>query len=127
VLGFFAAALAAAIVIAVVSPEIVAATLGPLGHQSVALPAFLVLLALFLAGVSYGVVRRWRWTFWLVLVAFLAGALRILATFLEIGGAIPRQAPDWYLILQAGIGMVQLVVGLLLVRGYRKGGIWGAF
>jgi hypothetical protein len=26
---------------------------------------------------AVGVLRRWRWTFWLILVAFLAGAVRV--------------------------------------------------
>jgi len=127
VLVFFAVTLPALFVIAVFSPGIFAATLGPLGNQPAALPTFLILLTLFLAGVAYGVLRRWRWIFWLLVVAFLAGVLRVPTTVLELSGAIPRQAPDWYLILQAGIGLVQLVIGLLLVRGYRKGGMWGAF
>ena len=126
-LVFFAMTLAALFVIAVFSPGIFTATLGPLGSQPAALPTFLVLLTLFLAGVAYGVLRRSRWIFWLVVVAFLAGILRIPTSFLELAGAIPRQAPDWYLVLQAAIGLIQLVIGLLLVRGYRKGGAWGAF
>ena len=109
------------------SPEILTATLGPLGYQSAAVPVFLVLLALFLAVVSFGVWRRWRWMFWLVVVAFVAGVLRVPATALELGGLIPMQGPAWYLVLQAVIGLVQLIVGALLIRGYRRGGVWGAF
>jgi len=37
------------------------------------------------------------------------------------------QGPAWYLLVQAVIGLVQLAVGVLLIRGYRKGGVWGAF
>jgi hypothetical protein len=119
--------LPALFVIAVLSPGIFAATLGPLGNQPAALPTFLILLTLFLAGVAYGVLCRWRWIFWLLVVAFIGGVLRVPASFLELSGAIPRQAPDWYLAVQAGIGLVQLIIGVLLVRGYRKGGAWGAF
>jgi hypothetical protein len=127
VLVFFAMTLPALFVIAVFSPGIFAVTLGPLGNHPAALPAFLILLTLFLAGVAYGVLCRWRWIFWLLVVAFIGGVLRVPASFLELSGAIPRQAPDWYLAVQAGIGLVQLAIGLLLVRGYRKGGAWGAF
>ena len=34
--------------------------------------AFLVALAAFIVLLAVGVLRRWRWTFWLILVAFLA-------------------------------------------------------
>jgi hypothetical protein len=33
-----------------------------------------------------GVVRRWRWTFWLILVAFLFGVLRVPAAVLQFTG-----------------------------------------
>ena len=38
----------------------------------------LVLTALF-ALLSTGVIRGWRWTFWLILVAFMSGILHVLA------------------------------------------------
>lgn len=71
--------------------------------------------------------RRWRWTFWLILVAFLAGALRVPASILELAGVIPAGTPAWYVALQGAIGIIQLGIGLALLRGYRKGGVWGAF
>ena len=39
---------------------------------------FLVALAVFNGLLAIGVLRGWRWTFWLILVAFLAGVLRML-------------------------------------------------
>jgi hypothetical protein len=119
--------LIAAAAIAATSPEIFTSTLGPLGRQPSATLVFLILLTLFLVVVSYGVLRRWRSMFWLVVVAFLAGVLRVPATALELAGVIPMQGPAWYLLVQAVIGLVQLAVGALLIRGYRKGGVWGAF
>jgi hypothetical protein len=72
-----------------------------------------------------GVVRRWRWVFWLVLLAFLAGALRVPVAILELAGLLPAAAPGWYVVLQGGLGLVQLALGLGLLAGYRRAGIWG--
>lgn len=121
ILGFFAAALVAVIVIVAVAPS----TLGsiPAGFA----PAFVAALAAFLAVLSIAVVRRWRWAFWLLVLAFLAGALRVPATVLELSGLIAKQGPDWYVGLQGLIGVVQLVIGVLLLRGYRRAGVWGPF
>ena len=71
--------------------------------------------------------RRWRWTFWLVLVAFLAGLLRVPASALELTGFLPSDGPTWYLLLQAAIGLVQFAIGLAMLIGLRKSGPWGAF
>jgi hypothetical protein len=61
------------------------------------------------------VVRAWRWTFWLILVAFLAGLLRVPASALELIGVLPANGPTWYVLLQAGIGLVQFVIGLAMI------------
>ena len=89
--------------------------------------AFLAALIVFIAFLGLGVMRRWRWMFWLILVAFLAGALRVPASVLELAGVIPASTPAWYVALQGAIGVVQLGIGLALYGGYRKGGVWGAF
>lgn len=121
VLAFFATAIVAVAVIVAVAPS----TLGsiPTGFGFV----FVAGLAALLAFLSLAVLRRWRWTFWLIVLAFLAGALRVPATFLELNGVIARQGPDWYVVVQGAIGIVQLVIGVLLVRGYRRAGVWGPF
>src|SRR5262249_23142389 len=46
-------------------------------------------LTLLLVVLGIGVVRRWRWTFWLILVAFLAGLLRVPAAILQVLGVVP--------------------------------------
>jgi hypothetical protein len=38
---------------------------------------------------AVGVVRRWRWTFWLILVAFLFGVLRVPVAALQLTGSWP--------------------------------------
>ena len=50
-------------------------------------------LAAFLVVLGVRVVRRWRWTFWLVTVAFLAGALRVPAAACEPTFTIRARRP----------------------------------
>lgn len=122
VLVFFVAAVVTAVVIAAVAPE----TFGTPPPGAILVP-FLVALGAFLVLATIGVLRRWRWLYWLVVLAFLAGVLRVPATILELNHVLPRQGPDWYLLLQAAIGLVQFGIGLLLLRGYRRAGVWGSF
>ena len=74
-----------------------------------------------------GVFRRWRWTFWLVLIAFLFGVLRLPASALQLAGMMPASAPTWYEALQGVIGVVQFLIAIAMVAGYRKAGVWGEF
>jgi hypothetical protein len=89
--------------------------------------AFLAVLSLFLLVLAIGVIRRWRWTFWLILVAFLAGGLRLPASGLELAGILPLQGRAWYVVLQAAIGLVQFAIGIAMVKGYRHDGPWANF
>ena len=65
--------------------------------------------------------------FWLILLAFLAGVLRLAASVLELAGTIPLQGPAWYVVFQGAIGVVQFAIGMAMVAGYRHGGAWGRF
>ena len=94
----------------------------PLGGEA----AEVVALTVLLGGLSIGVVRGWRWLFWLILIAFLAGILRVPAAALELAGEIPRQGPVWYIVLTATVGMIQFVTALLMATGYRRRGVWGS-
>lgn len=86
--------------------------------EVMALTALLVLL-------SVGIVRGWRWLFWLILIAFLAGILRVPAAALELAGKIPQHGPAWYVVLTAIVGMIQFVIALAMAAGYRRSGVWG--
>jgi hypothetical protein len=86
--------------------------------EVLALTALLVLL-------SVGVVRGWRWLYWLIMIAFLAGILRVPAAVLELAGKIPQQGPAWYVVLTATVGTIQFVVAITMAANYRKSGTWG--
>src|SRR5262245_27992865 len=128
VLGFFAGAWVALVLLLLAVPELYDAEL-PIAPDGRAIARFALVggvLALVLV-LGIGVLRRWRWIFWLVMVAFLAGALRTPAAVAELGGLLPARGPAWYAALQGVVGLVQLGIGLLMVRGYRRSGIWGAY
>jgi hypothetical protein len=128
VLGFLAAAWVAVVATLSLAPDVFERALKlPLANRWTLELVFLAALSVFLAGLAIGVVRRWRWIFWLILVAFLAGVLRLPASVLELEGVLPLQGPAWYVALQGAIGIVQFAIGLAMVRGYRRGGPWGSF
>jgi hypothetical protein len=76
---------------------------------------------------SVGVLGRWRWAFWLILVAFLSGVLRVPVAILQLTGVLSAIAPAWYVVFQGLIGVAQLAIGLVMLAGYRRSGVWGAF
>ena len=129
VLGFFVLAWVALIAILAAAPEVYEQLLRlPGGEPKLPMLAFLIALSTFLILLGVGVVRRWHWTFWLVLVAFLiGGVLRVPASILQLRGMLPTDFPAWYLMVQALIGVVQVAIGLLMVVGYRRDGVWGSF
>jgi hypothetical protein len=89
--------------------------------------AFLAAISAFVALLGIGVVRRWRWTFWLIVIAFIFGVVRVPASILQLAGLLRADDPAWYTVLQALIGVVQFVIGLAMIYGYRRGGTWGSF
>ena len=128
VLGFFVLVWIGLVAILVAAPEIY--------HQALRLPAserrlselaFLVAISAFIALLGVGVVRRWRWTFWLIVVAFILDVLRVPASILQLTGLLRAEGPAWYALLQALIGLVQFAIGLAMLAGYRRSGIWGSF
>jgi hypothetical protein len=129
VLGFCVLAWVALVVILVVTPEVYDQALRlPGGERKVPTLAFLAAISAFLVLLGVGVLRRWRWTFWLVLAAFLVGGvLRVPASVLQISRVLPTDFPAWYVLLQALIGVVQVVIGVLMLVGCRREGVWGSF
>jgi hypothetical protein len=77
--------------------------------------------------ISAGVVRRWRWLFWLILVVFLLGVLRVPVTVLELSGLMVASGPAWYIAVQGGVAVARFAIALLMLAGYRRSGVWGAF
>ena len=126
VLGFFVVALGSLLVILVAAPDVYDQALRLPDGSGVAEVGFLVVLTGFLGLLAFGVLRRWRWTFWLVLVAFLAGILRVPVAILQLTGVLAADVPTWYVLFQGVIGLAQVAIGLAMLAGYRRAGVWGA-
>ncbi len=129
VLGFVAVSLAVLALILLLAPELYDAQLAPIGltgNQDLRL-GFFVAIAALIAVLGVGTVRGWRWTFWLILVAFAAGVLRVPVFGLQLLGVIPLDVPLWYAALQAAIGLAQVGIALAMWAGYRHAGPWGEF
>jgi hypothetical protein len=99
----------------------------PAGDQRLAEIAVLLVLTALLGLLSTGVIRSWRWTFWLILVVFMAGILHVLVSGLQLVGAMANEAPGWYVLLQLVVGLIQFVIALAMLAGYRRAGLWGTF
>jgi hypothetical protein len=127
VLGFFLVVVGSLLVIFAAAPDVY--------DQALRLPpswprwsqiAVLAALCAFISLLAIGVLRRWRWMFWLVLVAFLAGALRVPVAILQLTGVLHADTPAWYVGFQGLIGVAQFAIGLVMLAGYRRSGLWGA-
>jgi hypothetical protein len=128
VLGFFAAVWLALLAILYVDPQIYDSTMNlePNSNRLADL-ALLIAVSSLIAILAVGILRRWRWVFWLILLAFLAGIVRVIASALELAGTVPAAGPTWYVEVQAVIGAAQFGIALAMIAGYRKAGVWGAF
>ena len=107
-LGFFAFAWIGLLLTLLLAPEVYASALGvaPSGDP-IPIALFLAGLSSFLVLLSIGTVRRWRWMFWLIVVAFLFGILRVPVAALQLGGWMQQERPSWHAVLQAILGVVE--------------------
>lgn len=125
VLAFFAVYWVMVVVLLLAARQLYDQILTLSGNRAQAeIPALVVLTALF-GTLSIGVIRGWRWTFWVILVVFMAGLLRALYSALQLTGLVPRQGPIWYVVLPGPIGLVQFCIAVVMLAGYRKVGGWG--
>ena len=125
VLGFFLLVWASLVVLFAAMPGVYYGAMN-LSSASAGL-LFLIGISAFIALLGVGVLRRWRWIFWLITIAFLFGVLRVPATFLTLKGVLPADGPTWYVLYQGVLGVVQFAIAVLMLVGYRRGGTWGAF
>ena len=102
VLGFFVLAWTSLVALFVAAPEVYERALGLSSADARLL--FLVAISTFIALLGMGVIRRWRWAFWLILVAFVFGPLRVVASVLTLGGVLPADELTWYVLYQALLG-----------------------
>src|SRR6266508_361974 len=115
VLGFFLLAWVSLLVILAAAPEVYDQALRlPTGDRPLEL-GFLAALTGFIALLAIGVVRQWRWIFWLILVAFLFGLLRVPVAILQLTGVLAANGPTWYVAFQGLLGVLQFTIALAMV------------
>jgi hypothetical protein len=123
-IAFFVLVTAALLVISRTQPDIYGRDLAPLPGWAGVL--FFLVLILAEAILIAGILRRWHWLFWALLVAFGASAIRVPLLPLQLAHLIPGGDPPWYALLQAGIGLVQAAIAAWMLRLYRRHGVWAS-
>ena len=90
------------------------------------LPAtlFLIALLIFITVLIVGVLRHWRWLFWLLLLANSFSILEVPATILQLNGVIPNPYPTWYSLYRMVIALFQALIAVWMVQIYRQHGVW---
>ena len=54
-------------------------------------------------------------------------AAAVVAVLVGAAVYVNQTGPAWYELLQGGIGVIQFLIGLAMLAGYRRSGPWGAF
>src|SRR6266480_2308898 len=91
------------------------------------LPAtlFLIALLIFITVLIVGVLRHWRWLFWLLLIANGFSILEVPATILQLNGVIPNPYPAWYSLYRMSIAVIQVGIAIWMIQILYKYGVWG--
>jgi hypothetical protein len=128
IIAFFVLAVLSSLAVYVADPTIYASSLSLTSSLADRYPVpvtlFLVGVIALIALLILGVVRHWRWVFWLTLIAFGSAVLRIPVTFLQIAGILPNADPLWYSLLQIGVTMVEIGIAVWMIHVYRREGVW---
>jgi hypothetical protein len=129
IIAFFVLAVLSLLVVYVADPSIYASSLSftsTLADQyPVLVTLFLVCIIVWIALLIVGIIRHWRWAFWLTLVAFGSSALHIPVAILQIAGILPNAHPLWYSLLQIGVVTLATGIAVWMIHIYRHEGVWG--
>ena len=127
--AFFLLATLFLLVVYFVAPSIYTDTLmlqsSPADRYPLAATLFLASIVVFIAILVVGVVRHWRWMFWLLLIAFTAMILEIPATILQLTGVVPSLFPVWYSLCRMGVSVIAVGIAGWMWYIYRHYGVWG--
>ena len=127
-IAFFLLATLFLFVVYFVDPSIYTQTLmlkpSPADRYPFPVTLFLVGILIFIGVLIVGVLRHWRWLFWLLLLAFGFSILEIPATILQLTGVIPNPFPIWYSLSRMGVAIIEVVIAVWMVQIYRRYGVW---
>lgn len=85
---------------------------------------FLVGILVFIAVLIVGVLRHWRWLFWLLLLAFGFSILQLPVTILQLIGVVSNPLPLWYSLSRTGVAVIEVGIAAWMIRIYRQYGVW---
>lgn len=126
-IAFFLLAALSLLVVYLADPSIYAQSLSltssPAHRYPVPVTLFLVGILAVIALLILGVVRHWRWVFWLMLAAFAGSALQIPVTLLQIAGVLPATDPLWYSLFRMGVAVGELALAVWMIHIYRHEGV----
>jgi hypothetical protein len=129
-IAFFAACALFILLVYIATPSIITQALirtpSPTDRYPLIATVFMLALLSLIAIVIVGVVRHWRWLFWLLLIAFGFSILQVPATILELTGVLPNPIPVplWYSLSRTGVALVEVGIAVWMVRIYRQYGVW---
>ncbi|HZR42547.1 MAG TPA: hypothetical protein VFB12_20670 [Ktedonobacteraceae bacterium] len=128
VIAFFILAALSLLVVYVASPSIyvqsLSLTSSPADRYPIPVTLFLVGILAVIALLILGVVRHWRWLFWLILIAFTGSVIQIPVEGLQLLGVFPNPYPVWYSLFRGGVGFIELGFVFWMIQTYRHQGVW---
>jgi hypothetical protein len=127
-IAFFLLTILFLLVVYVAAPSIYTQTLSlhpsPTDRYPLSVTLFLIAILVFIAILIVGVVRHWRWLFWLLLVAFGFSIFQIPVTILQLTDVIPDPFPVWYSLCRMGVAIIEVAIAVWMVQIYRHYGVW---
>lgn len=128
IIAFFILAATSLLVVYVADPAIytqsLSLTSSPAERYPVPVTLFLVGVLTMIALLILGVVRHWRWLFWLILLAFTGSIIQIPVEGLQLLGVFPNPYPVWYSLYRGGVGVIELGFAFWMIQTYRHQGVW---
>jgi hypothetical protein len=128
IIAFFGVVALSLIVIYALAPSIYTRVLGAKATGSESHPliatVFCGAILLFIAVLIVGVLRRWHWLYWLLVIAFTFSALQVPAAALELAGVLPHPFPAWYTVYRTLVAVGEVALGVWMLRVWRRWGVW---
>jgi pimeloyl-ACP methyl ester carboxylesterase len=127
-IAFFILAALSLLVVYLADPSIYAQSLSltssPADRYPIPVTLFLVSILVLITMLILGVVRHWRWLFWLILIAFTGSAIQIPVEGLQLLGVFLNPSPVWYSLFRGGVGFIELGFAFWMIQTYRHQGVW---
>ena len=127
-IAFFILVVLSLLVVYLADPAIYAQSLSltssPAERYPVPVTLSLVGILVLITLLILGIMRHWRWLFWLILLAFTSSVIQIPVDGLQLLGTLPNPYPVWYSLFRGGVGFIELSFAFWMIQTYRHQGIW---